>query len=161
MPLYSETQATLRFTIRVQDPHLDESEVRRLLEEAVRDAEAAASRERAISAKAQVPGAFGGVGEMAIAVKLLLPYLHSLLPYLEHAGAALAEGVCTAAGELFFNQYLAPRLRKRNLLPGDLQVTGSSPMPKPASMPAAGQSLGSIVPGRKKGRRKAKRQKRG
>jgi hypothetical protein len=112
----------LRFNIQPQDSRLDEAQIRRLLEEATNDAETAARQEHAVSAKLQVPGAFGGLGEITIAVHLLLPYLDPLLPYLKDAGKEVVSGVFTAAGEYFFHQYLAPRLRKRNLLPSRARV---------------------------------------
>ena len=55
--------SVLRFQIQPQDKKLNEADFRRLLEEATREAEAAARQEHAVSAQVQVPGAFGGVGE--------------------------------------------------------------------------------------------------
>jgi hypothetical protein len=134
----------LRFNIQPQDPKLDEDQIRLLLEEATKDAETAAKAEHAVSATLQVPGAFAGLGEISIAVNLLLPYLDPLLPYLEEAGKGIVGGVFTAAGEYFFHEYLAPRLRRRNLLPSDLQVetdakAAQEPLP-PSEKPQTKQS---------------------
>jgi hypothetical protein len=128
----------LRFNIRRQDSKLDSTAIRRLVEEATKEAEAAASADNAESAKVQMPGAFGGVGELAFAVHLLLPYLQPLLPYLQEAGKELAGGVMTGAGEYFFQRYLAPRLRKRNLLPSKVEVkTETKPAQESPQTPPA------------------------
>jgi hypothetical protein len=103
------------FVIEPQDPKLDEKKIRALLEGAKNEAVKAASREHEVSAQLGVPGGFGGVGEIAIAVNLVLPYL-------KDAGIELTRGTLEAAGAYFFTQYLAPRLRELNLLPSKFRA---------------------------------------
>jgi hypothetical protein len=142
--LPDEMGSVLRFQIQPQDKKLSEADIRRLLEEATREAEAAARQEHAVSAQLQVPGAFGGVGETLIIVHLLLPYLNPLLPYLQEAGKFVVEGTLTAAGEYFFKQYLAPRLRQRNLLPSEVKV--ETEVPAQPKDPAKGESAKGAKP---------------
>jgi hypothetical protein len=107
------------FTIQPQDPKLGERRIRELLQSATNDAVKAARREHEMSAELTVPGAFGGVGEIAIAVKVLLPYLKDI-------GSELGRGTLEAAAAYFFTQYLAPRLRKLNLLPTAFRAEADS-----------------------------------
>ena len=62
-----------------------------------------------IDAKAQFEGGFFGAGETVV----VLWILHAL----KVGGVAFAKGAVGAAGKSFYDNYLAPQLRKRNLLP--------------------------------------------
>lgn len=94
------------FLLHVVDPEIGQAELYRLLEEAMKEAAEAMSRdeEAEVDAKAEVRGAFGGVGEMIVALVVAFA-----------AGAAKKIG--EKSGEYFFSKYLELRLKKRNLIP--------------------------------------------
>jgi hypothetical protein len=98
------------FRIEVLGPPPAEPELRRALAEAVEDAARAMSEEdgSAVEAQAELEGAFAGVGETVVV--LLVAFFK---------GAAGAAGA--AAGKLFFDKHLKPRLQKLNLIPSDLR----------------------------------------
>jgi len=99
----------IEFRIQALAPNVSEDEVRRLLDEAV--AEAVGEAEGVEEARAEMPGAFAGVGETVVVVLVLL-------------GKAAAAGAAGAAGKHFYEAVLKPRLQKKNLLPSaDAAVT--------------------------------------
>ena len=107
----SDTSRTeiIEFRIQALAPNVSEDEVRRLLDEAV--AEAVAETEGVEEARAELRGAFAGVGETVVVVLLFL-------------AKAAAAAVAGAAGKHFYEAALKPRLQKKNLLPSaDAAVT--------------------------------------
>ena len=107
------TDGKLRFHLQNVDPDADEATVERLVEEAMDSAIAAAGGKAGVDAKLQPEGRFLGVGETVI----VLWMLHAL----KVGGVAFATGAATEAGKHFYNDFLAPELRKRNLLPTKLE----------------------------------------
>jgi hypothetical protein len=107
------TDGKLRFHLQNVDPDADEATVERLVEEAMDSAIAAAGGKADVDAKLQPEGRFLGVGETVI----VLWMLHAL----KVGGVAFATGAATEAGKHFYNNFLAPELRKRNLLPTKLE----------------------------------------
>lgn len=100
MPDTDRTEV-IEFRIHAVDPNVSEDEVRRLLDEAV--GEAVAEADGIDSARAEMPGAFAGVGETLVVVLVFL-------------GKAAAGGAAGAAGKHFYDAVLKPRLQKKNLL---------------------------------------------
>jgi hypothetical protein len=98
-----------------------EAAVRAAVEEALVQAIADAKSEYKVDAESEVEGAFGGVGEGIIIV--------TILHFLKAGGIEVAKGALEATGAVFVNKYLAPLLRKRNILPGKVESvsTGKSP----------------------------------
>jgi len=111
-----------RFVLRNEDPKAKPTDVKRRLNEAVNDAVKAAKQNNvAIKVKAETEGGFFGLGEMAV----VLAIAHAA-----KAGAGLfAAGAVGAAGKSFFEDYLAPRLRKLNLLPAKLEEIPATTKP--------------------------------
>jgi len=91
------------FSLYATDSQLRADEVDRLLQEAARSAAEAMEREEGveIEAKAEIPGAFGGLGETLVVLVL----------------SAAAKKLGEELGKQFFDRYLGPALRKRNLVP--------------------------------------------
>lgn len=99
------------FRLEVLGPPRGEAELRRLLAEAVKQAVHTMSKGEEtgpVEARAELEGGFAGVGETAVV--LLVTFLKSA------TGSAGA-----AAGKLFFDKYLKPRLQKLNLIPLDFR----------------------------------------
>ena len=94
------------FSLQVADSEIDEEELYRRLQEALRGATEAIGQEEEsrINAKAEVRGAFDGLG--GIGVMLVIAFL---------SGAAKKVG--EKSGEHFYAKYLEPRLKKLNLIP--------------------------------------------
>lgn len=107
------TDGKLRFHLQNVDPDADEATVERLVDEAMDSAIAAAGGKADVEAKLQPEGRFLGVGETVI----VLWILHAL----KVGGVAFGTGAATEAGKHFYNDFLAPELRKRNLLPTKLE----------------------------------------
>jgi len=107
------TDGKLRFHLQNVDPDADEATVERLVEEAMDSAIAAAGGKADVDAKLQPEGRFLGVGETVV----VLWILHAL----KVGGVAFATGAATEAGKRFYDGFLAPELRKRNLLPTKLE----------------------------------------
>jgi hypothetical protein len=107
------TDGKLRFHLQNVDPDADEATVERLVEEAMDSAIAAAGGKADVDAKLQPEGRFLGVGETVI----VLWILHAL----KVGGVAFGTGAAAEAGKHFYNDFLAPELRKRNLLPTKLE----------------------------------------
>lgn len=104
------------FTIQPQGARVDEKQLGTLLDEASKQAVRAAKQDKKrISVTYELTGGFGGLGEIGVA-------LHLALPYLKEIGKELADGTLVAAGEYFFNHYLAPQLIGLNLLPSKFQA---------------------------------------
>lgn len=107
------TDGKLRFHLQNVDPDADEATVERSVQEAMDSAIATAGGQADIDAKLQAEGRFLGVGETVV----VLWILHAL----KVGGVAFATGAATEAGKHFYNDFLAPELRKRNLLPTKLE----------------------------------------
>jgi hypothetical protein len=100
-----------RFVITVADPTLTEAQVQSFLEEAIREAAQAASHQLPdLNPLAEFEGGFAGLGEATVILSVLL---HAA----QAAAAAAGLGAASAFGKMFFENFLAPRLRKLNLLP--------------------------------------------
>jgi hypothetical protein len=97
----------LEFRLNTVAPAPQEGEVRRLFEEAVQEAvaEAREAEGRDFDVRAEIRGAFGGVGELV-----------ALLWFL---GKAVGGGIAGAAGKDFYDRYLKPRLERRGLFPSE------------------------------------------
>jgi hypothetical protein len=107
------TDVKLRFHLQNLDPGASEKVVRQSFDDAMKAAIEAAGDKSNIEAKAEFEGGFLGVGETVV----VLWILHAL----KGAGIAFGTGAVTAAGRSFYEDYLAPQLRKRNLLPSKLE----------------------------------------
>jgi len=100
----AESSRVLEFRIHPTNPDQSADDVRRLLDEAIQEAVAEASDvERA---RAEIPGAFAGVGETLVILVVLL-------------GKAAVGGVGAAAGKHFYDAVLKPRLQRKNLVPSE------------------------------------------
>jgi hypothetical protein len=100
---------TYEFTLKAVDPKLSADDARRILAEAVADAAQAMARDgQEVDARAEIAGAFGGVGETIV-----------ILLIAAAKGAAGAVGA--AGGKQFYERYLKPRLQKKNLVVSDLK----------------------------------------
>lgn len=114
------TELKLRFNIQNVDPSADEETVKRLFHEAL---EAAVNEDaEAINVKPEFQGNFLGVGETIV----VLWIVHAL----KVGAAAAGTGVATAAGKDFYENFLAPQLRKRNLLPSKPEILKPPPSPE-------------------------------
>jgi hypothetical protein len=124
---------TLHFDISSQIPGSTDAKVRAAVEQAVREAITAAEYEYEVEAKAEVEGAFLGVGETVVVL--------TILHLAKAGGIAFAKGAVQAAGAAFFTAYVAPRLRSLNILPSEPKDVTSAPAtpalsPAPDSKPA-------------------------
>ena len=137
------------FTITPQGVKPSEEELHRLIQQAANEALQAKREHDQISATPQFPGGFGGLGEIAVA-------FHLALPYLKEIGTHLADGALDTAGAYFFTQYLAPQLRKLNLLPSKFRIE-----PRKAETEAAAHQTSAKKPARKKPNARAKRKSSG
>ena len=101
----------IEFHVRATSSSLGADAVRTLVDEAV--AEAVAESTEVVRAHAEMPGAFGGVGETLIVVAIFL-------------GKAVAGGAAGAAGKHFYESVLKPKLEKKNLVasPADVRDDG-------------------------------------
>jgi hypothetical protein len=106
MPSANPSQV-VEFRIRATNKNQNVDDVRRLLDEAV--AEAVAESADVESARAEIPGAFAGVGETLIIVAIFL-------------GKAAAGGAAGAAGKHFYDSVLRPKLQKKNLVASDAKA---------------------------------------
>jgi hypothetical protein len=93
------------FSLHLVDPAIGKAELHRLLEGAVNEAAEAMSRDEEVevNVKAEIRGAFGGIGEIVVA--LAVGFV---------SGAAKKFGEKSV--EHFFAKYLEPRLKKNNLI---------------------------------------------
>jgi hypothetical protein len=115
----SETdEGKLRFHLQNLDLDRNDVTVEHLAAEALNAAITAAGGKEDIDAKLQPEGKFLGVGETIV----VLWILHAL----KVGGVAFATGAATAAGKDFYERFLAPELRQRNLLPDKLQEVAPS-----------------------------------
>ena len=120
----SETaEATLKFHLQNVDPGASDETVLRLFDEALAAAIEDAGGKSDIDAKAQFEGGFFGAGETVV----VLWILHAL----KVGGVAFAKGAAGAAGKSFYDSYLAPQLRKRNLLPSKDEPVAPAPATEP------------------------------
>lgn len=124
-PKESRSCDLFRFVLSVEDKSLSESDVKRLVQQATQEAIDAGGQQVAeLKPSTEVEGGFGGFGEAAV----ILALVHAA-----KAGAIAAGlGASKAAGETFFKEFLAPKLRKLNLLPSKFQPlprteTGQTP----------------------------------
>ena len=117
------TEEKFRFHLQNVDPSANEEAVQRSFDEAMQAAIKEAGVPTATSPKAEFEGGFLGAGETVV----VLWILHAL----KVGTAAAATGAATAAGKSFYEDFLAPQLRKRNLLPSKLeQVAPPPPAPQ-------------------------------
>jgi hypothetical protein len=121
--------------VRNEDPKAKPADVRRRLNQAVEEAVTAAKKNDVrVNAKAETEGGFFGLGEMAVIL---------VIAHAAKAGAgAFALGAAGAAGKSFFEDFLAPRLRKLNLLPAKLEEILAKTKPRPAKKKVRKKSSG-------------------
>jgi hypothetical protein len=138
LPKKAEEKHSYRFALSPQDASLTDAQVRKLLEKATTEAAEAAKEDGfAVKAKSGAEGGFLDIGEITILLTLAAKSatVAKIVAAAEVAAKKAGEGVIEAAGAFFFKNYLAPRLRKMNLLPSKFRVAGkesSSSAPKPA-----------------------------
>jgi hypothetical protein len=107
------SEVKFRFVISNQDPNATEADVRKLLQQATEEAVKAARAKLNTEATAELEGGFFGLGETAVILAIL---------HVAKAGAgAIALGAAGEAGKEFYKKYLAPQLRKLNLLPSKFE----------------------------------------
>ena len=101
---------TYRFVLSVEDRSLTGVQVKKLVQQATQEAsDAAGERLMGLQPSTELEGGFAGLGEATV----ILALVHAV-----KAGAIAASvGASSAAGKMFFEEFLAPRLRKLNLLP--------------------------------------------
>jgi hypothetical protein len=100
-----------RFNVSVQDSSLSVKDLRGRLASTTREALAEAQTKLGvIRAKTEKAGGFGGVGETAVILAFIVKAL-------KVGAVAAGTGAAGAAGKMFFEKYLAPRLIKLDLLP--------------------------------------------
>lgn len=116
------TDVKLRFHLKNLDPAADDEAVQRSFDEAMEAAIAEAGGESDVATRSEFEGGLFGVGETVV----LLWILHAL----KVGGIAFGTGAATEAGKHFYNDFLAPQLRKRNLLPSKLEEVPSAPKPE-------------------------------
>jgi hypothetical protein len=117
------TDVKLRFHLQNVDSGASEETVRHSFDEAMEAAIEEAGGKAGIDAKAEFEGGFLGVGETVV----VLWILHAL----KVGGVAFGTGAMTAAGKSFYEDFLAPQLRKRNLLPSKVEAVAIPPKPEP------------------------------
>ena len=98
------------FTIRILDPKLDEHEIKKLIDDAVAEARSELDLDKDVLF-AEVEGAFLGLGE--VTAVLVLKKAATI------AASGLLAGAAKKAGEFVFENYVAPRLRRANLVPSE------------------------------------------
>jgi hypothetical protein len=128
----STTQETkFRFVIRNQDPQASEADIRKRLKQATTAAvKESQANNAATQASTQLEGGLFGIGETAV----ILFVAHAV----KAGAAAAALGGAGAAGKDFYTAYLAPQLRKWNLLPSKLkEFSSAEERKKPAKKRAA------------------------
>lgn len=126
-------QETYQFTLTPQDSALDERQVQDILESVISEAVADANKDGyEVDAKAELPGGFGGLGEIAAVIVFLAKSgAVAKLVAAAQAGATVAAksvvgGASGAAGKFFFDKYVKPRLIKKNVLPSEAKSGPSS-----------------------------------
>lgn len=106
---------TYRFTLEVADPRLTRAQVQRLLTKATRDLVTEMRRsKRGFFAKVELAGGFAGLGTWVVVL--------TLWQAAKIASAAALAGAGTELGKALIKDYLLPRLRKANLLPGKVEA---------------------------------------
>jgi hypothetical protein len=147
-PKKNDVEVAGSFTISAQDASLTEARVKRLLAQATAEATTRAKKDGyEVETRSGLDGGFFGVGETA-AVLVLMAKSATVTKMLAAAAAAgkvvaakTAEGGAIAAGGFFFNEYVAPRLRKLNLLPANFHAAQKKALePKPEKKPAEPKS---------------------
>ena len=137
-PKKAAEKQSYRFALSPQDASLTDAQVRKLLEKATTEAAAAAKEDGfVVKARSGAEGGFLGIGEITILLTLAAKsaMVAKIVASAEVAAEKAGEGVAGAGGAYFFNHYLAPRLRKMNLLPSKFRAAGkesSTSTPKPA-----------------------------
>lgn len=117
------TEVKLRFHLQNVDPGASEESVRELFDKALDAAIQDAGGRSDIDAKGEFEGGFLGAGEVVV----VLWILHAL----KVGGLAFGTGTAGAAGKAFYEDYLAPQLRKRNLLPSNVEPVAPQAPPQP------------------------------
>jgi hypothetical protein len=137
-PKKAAEKQSYRFALSPQDASLTDAQVRKLLGKATTEAEEAAKEDGfVVKARSGAEGGFLGIGEITILLTLAAKsaMVAKIVAAAEVAAEKAGEGVAGAGGAYFFNHYLAPRLRKMNLLPSKFRAAGkesSTSAPKPA-----------------------------
>jgi hypothetical protein len=110
----------------IEDPQLTEERVFYLLEKATCEAVDAAKRKlHKLEPVTEIEGGFGGLGQPTVVLALL---------HAAEAGVkAAALGASASVGKMFFEEFLAPRLRKLNLLPSKFHLANPKRSPRSAS----------------------------
>jgi hypothetical protein len=111
--LIKTSKAKFRFVIANEDSKASESEVQQRLETATAEAVNAARTKLNMEATSELEGGFGGLGETVVIL--------AIWRAAEAGAAAFAKAVASEAGKSFYGDYLAPRLRKLNLLPAKFE----------------------------------------
>ncbi len=115
-------EVKFRFVIRNQDPAATPAEIRKRVKKATQKAlELAQAANPSTEASTQLEGGIFGIGETAI----ILAIVHAA----KAGAAAAALGAAGEAGKEFYKGYLAPQLRKLNLLPFRLKAISSDAAP--------------------------------
>jgi hypothetical protein len=118
-----DTAIAYTFGVKPLDSSMNRAAVSRAVTKATRDALAEARGDDGrLRATPQLTGGLGGVGEAAV---LLFVWKAAKV-----AGGAALAGAGSAAGKAFFENYLAPRLRKLNLLPHGFRAVAPKPSGK-------------------------------
>jgi hypothetical protein len=100
-----------RFSIDPQMSEPSEANIRAAVDAALAEAIAEAKAEYDVGAESDVEGGFGGAGETIVVI--------TIWHLLKAAGVAFAKGAVGAAGKAFVEKYLLPKLRARDVVPGD------------------------------------------
>ena len=111
-----QPSVTFRLSIKNQDPQISNAEVGRLVQRAI--SQALEDVGPSLKVYAETEGGFAGLGETTF----ILSVTHAVEHVIKAGTAAFALGALTAAGKAFYENALAPRLRKLNLLPSHFQL---------------------------------------
>jgi len=134
----AKVEQGFRFSISAQDASLNKAKIQKLLAQATAEAEAQAQKDGLpLTAKSGVEGGFLGIGE-ATALVILVAKSATGAKMIAGAatggkilGKAALEGIGAAGGKMFFDKYLAPRLRAMNLLPSKFKASSKAAAPAP------------------------------
>jgi hypothetical protein len=106
------------FSLEILDKRLPETDIRRIVREVTDEALQEVGVESG-AATTDVEGGFGGIGEVVIL--LLIKKAAALL------ASSILVGAGKKAGEVLFEEHIAPKLRARNLIPKNLRKVDPPP----------------------------------